>query len=222
MSVKDMTVTDHALAVVKAALNLDQVTGVGGALASLIDDYVPTARERQREEAMKRLVEKVDEVKARIKIETVNKAEFAELYNQFEDIARKTNREEKLTAAANIVANALLGPDDAAKSSFDELDHFMHCVDALSVGAISALGAAIKVNPPRHTSGGDAPVRPNELARLMGRDLHLVMGLASELRSLNLLHVTEGVINSRSYESWLLRVTPMGARLAQQFIEGRM
>ena len=99
----------------------------------------------------------------------------------------------------------------------------MRCVDALSAGAIALLGAAIKLKPPRHASGGDVSIRPSELVSLVApHDLHLLMSLASELRSLNLIHLTEGIVGSPSYENAAVRVTPMGVRFAQRFVEGRM
>jgi hypothetical protein len=47
------------------------------------------------------------------------------------------------------------------------------------------------------------------------------MGFTAELRGLNLVHVTEGLIGTTS-ESTAIGVTSMGARFAQRFIEGRM
>src|SRR5262245_36543425 len=99
---------DHALALMKAALNL--VPSLGGALASLIGDYIPTSRQRSVENAVKFLTEKVVGIESRIKVEAINKEDFAELFGKFEALTKKTNREEKLRAAANILANALLPP----------------------------------------------------------------------------------------------------------------
>ena len=58
----------------------------------------------------------------------------------------RTHRDEKLRAAANILANLLLKPGDQAKVSYDELDHLIRCVDALSIGAITVLGAIRQVS----------------------------------------------------------------------------
>ena len=41
-----------------------------------------------------------------------------------------------------ILANLLLRPGDPAKSSYEELDHLIRCIDDLSIGAIHVLGAA--------------------------------------------------------------------------------
>ena len=216
-----MSAWDHFVALVKAAVSAAPC--VGGPLSSLIGDYVPLSRQQAAETAAQLLAERLAALEGRTDPGAVNEKDFAELFNKFERIARGTNREEKLNAAANLLANAVLKRGDAAKSAFEELDHLMHCVDTLSAGAISALGAAIKVKPPRHGSGGDVSLTPQELAAPMelGGKLDLLMGFVAELRSLNLVHVTEGLIGP-TYESSAIRVTPMGVRFAQRFIEGRM
>jgi hypothetical protein len=227
-----MTPKDHALAVVKAALNLDPF-GVGGAISSLIGDYVPTSQQRSLEEAKKLFFQKVAEIKDRIDTKTLNKDDFAELFNKFEALAKKTNRDEKLRAAANILANALLPVGDPNKSSFTELDHLMHCVDALSSGAITVLGACILiVDQPKTPPGSREPRPVNRSAakfrfpeirqKLPDFTPHLILGLATELRSLNLLHITEGAIAAAALGHYLITVTPQGFLFAERFIEGRM
>jgi hypothetical protein len=49
----------------------------------------------------------------------------------------------------------------------------------------------------------------------------MVMSLASELRGLNLVHVTEGMIDSGDYDSFTVKLTPIGGRFADKFIEGK-
>jgi len=211
---------EPAITLVKAALNL---IPVGGSIASLLSDYIPSSRQRALEKAVKFFSEKAAEMEGRIKPDTIDKDDFVELFNKFEALAKKTNREEKLRTAANILANALLPAGDPKRSPFDELDHLMHCVDALSSGAITVLGASIQIRPPRHASGGDTPFQFSELRRkLPDVDPHVVLGLATELRSLNLLHMTEGLIGGPDFEGYQLRVTHVGLRFAQRFIEGSM
>jgi hypothetical protein len=213
--------SDHALAVLKAALNLVPVGG--GSLASLLADYVPSSRQRAMEEAIDLFREKLEELGSRIKEEAVNREDFAGLFGKLQALAAKTNRELKLRAAANILANSLLPSHDPAKSPYEELEHLMHCADALSSGAIAALGAALQIRSPRHASGGDTPISFNELRQKMADyNADLILSLASELRSLNLMHVTEGAIPGSNFEHYAFRVTPMGSRFAERFIQGRM
>jgi hypothetical protein len=164
-----------------------------------------------------------NEPSRRHEYEGIEKEDFADLFNNFEALAAKTNREEKLRAAANILANALLPSGDPGKSPFGELEHLMHCADALSSGAVALLGASIQIRPPRHASRGDTPFSFSELRRkLPDLDPDLAFGLATELRSLNLLHITEGVISGTDFEAYQFRVTPLGSRFAERFVEGRM
>src|SRR4029077_18768661 len=73
---------------------------------------------------------------------SVNKDDFSELFKSCYLVTVRTNREQKLQAATAILANLLLRPSDPAKSSYEELDHLIRCIDALSIGAITVLGAA--------------------------------------------------------------------------------
>jgi hypothetical protein len=77
----------------------------------------------------------------RMDVKAVDKQEFAELFQTCARTMERTHREDKLRAAANILANLLLKPGDQAKVSYEELDHLIRCVDALSTGALSVLGA---------------------------------------------------------------------------------
>src|SRR5271170_7009379 len=96
---------DHALAVLKAALNL--IPNVGGALASLIGDYVPTSTQRSIDKTITLLGEKLTSLEGRIDIDAVNKEDFSELFKSCYLVVVRSNREEKLHAAAALLANLL-------------------------------------------------------------------------------------------------------------------
>lgn len=211
---------EHGMPAVKAIANF--LPG-GGALASLIDDYVPSAKQKAMRKAAELLAEKVVDIEGRIVDDAINKEDFADLYLKLEALTAKTNRDEKLRAAANILANALLPPTDPHRSPYEELEHLMHCAEVLSSGAIAVLGASIKVRPTRHASQGDTPFGFKELWQLLpNMDPQLIMGLIAELRALNLLNITEGLIQSPVFEAYQIRVTPLGSRFAERFIEGKM
>lgn len=219
MKDKLKAITTHP--VTKAGINL--IPYVGGTIASLIEDYVPTAKEGAKRKALEHLVEKVADIDSRIVKDAINKDDFADLYFKFEALAAKTNREDKLRTAANIFANSLLPPTEPNRSPYEELEHLMHCADALTSGAIAVLGASIKVKPPRHASQGDTPFGFKELHHMLpNMDPQVVMGSIAELRGLHLLNVTEGLIQSPEFEAYQFRVTPLGSRFADRFIEGRM
>jgi hypothetical protein len=137
------TPKDHVLAIIKAGLHL--VPHVGGSIASLIEDYVPSSTERSIEKAIDLLGVQLTSLEGRIDVNAVNKEDFAELFKSCYLVIVRSNREEKLHAAAALLANLLLRPDDAGKVSYEELDHLVRCLDALSIGAISVLGAARRI-----------------------------------------------------------------------------
>lgn len=70
--------SDHAISVIKAGLSA--VPGVGGPIASLIGDYVPSATERSTRLAMEELRQRIDSLGDRIDPGAVNQEEFAELF----------------------------------------------------------------------------------------------------------------------------------------------
>jgi hypothetical protein len=115
--------SDHALIAAEIGLNLVPV--VGGALATLVDKYIPEKTAKASERTMEILAEKVAALGDRIDREVVDKEEFTELFQSSMQICARTSREVKLRAAANILANQLLRRGDAAKSPFEELDHLV-------------------------------------------------------------------------------------------------
>jgi hypothetical protein len=69
---------DHALAVVKAGLNLIPV--VGGALGSLVGDYVPSSTQAAVERTTELPGERLEALEGRVDVDAVNKEDFSELF----------------------------------------------------------------------------------------------------------------------------------------------
>ncbi len=206
------TSKDHALSVVKVGLNL--IPYVGGALASLVDDYVRPSTEEAIKKTLELLGQKLVSLEGRIDIEAVNKEDFSELFKSCYLAIIRTNREEKLNAAAALLANLFLVSGDPSKVPFEELDHLIRCIDALSIGAISVLVVA------RQIAKTDKLFHFHVLRGAFDElDESLVMSFLSELRSLNLVHVLEG---ARTQAEALIEVTPIGERFVERFIEGKM
>ena len=208
---------DHALAAFKATVNL--VPLVGGSVASLIDDYVPTSKQKAIDQGWQLFSARIESLETRINSESANKEDFAELFQRFEDVISRTNRREKLEAAANILTNVLLKPNDPAKSPFEELDHLMHCVDKLSSGAITILGA-VRTLPPQGQLGIHSfSAVWRQLPQI---EQSLLMSLLMELHSLNLVRVTEGAVGTPDWQHVSVQLTLVGQRFAERFIEGRL
>lgn len=191
----------------------------GGPIARLIDEVRP-GTQRSVERTMLLLEQRLSSFGNRADPAQVNNEEFAELFKSCCFVVMRTHREEKLRAAANILANLMLRTGDPEKSSYEELDHLVRCLDALSTGAISVLGAVRLF-----VHGAPAGIRGNiHLPQLRNAlpsiDPSLFMSLVSELRGLNLVRVQEGGIRLVDDSQVLIELTQIGERFARRFIEG--
>lgn len=193
------SVSDHALAIVKAGISVVPICG--GPLASLIGDYVPTATQRSIERAMELLGERLASLGDRLDIESVKKDEFSELFKSCYLSIVRTHQEEKLRAATSLIANMLLKNGDPDKLSYRELDHYARCVDSLSIGAIDVLAKTYSMLDRKRSQTGRPNVRWDQLiqerfsvqilSRQTGFSPDLVMGLLSELNALYLVHLLD-------------------------------
>jgi hypothetical protein len=212
------SIRDHALNAAKFAVS--NVPVVGGLLSELIGDYAPTSQRRALEKTFELLTEKLSSLESRIDVETVDKEEFSELFESCVALATRNRREEKLQAAANLMANLLLRPGDPGKAPYEELDHLMRCVDALSIGAVAVLGAARLIGKRNGPSGDFTfPELKNSFSHF---DQSFLMSLVSELHGFSFVDVMGGAIALQDFSHVRLRLTPIGMRLVDRFIEGRM
>lgn len=208
---------DHALALVKAGVSAVPI--VGGTIASLIGDYIPTATQESIDKSIGILKARLEILGNRIDTECIKKDEFSELFKTCYLIMVRTHQEKKLQGAAELIANILLKEGDSDKLSYTELDHFARCLDALSIGAIQVLGHCVDLAKKRKGTTSD-----NKNIRFNFTDIHrcvthmpvdLIMGLLEELNSFHLIHLT-GAPSARtpSYGNYPIEVPPIGFRFA--------
>ncbi len=207
--------TDHALAIIKATLNAVPV--VGGPLASLISDYIPHSTQIQRDLAFGQLAARVEELGARISMQTVDKEEFAELFKSAYLVIVRSHNESRTRAAVNLLVNLMLSPNDSEKLSYTELDHFARCLDQLSIGAVHLVG--LLAHQARKQAGDFADHKNTPIVFAQVRLLmpnvapDLLMGLAGELDSFNLVHRPGApAIRTSEYSNYNIEVTPLGMR----------
>jgi hypothetical protein len=211
-----MKKSEHTLAIIKASVTL--VPGVGGAIASLIGDYVPTATQKSIEMAFGLLEERLTELEGRIDVDNVNKDEFAELFKSCYLFIVRTHQKEKLNAAVSLIVNILLKDGDQDKLSYRELDHYARCIDNLSIGAVEVLGEVYRSIDIEHIDSSRYQERRRiEFGSLRSRigdiDPALLMGLLQELNSLHLIHFT-GVpsVRTAEYSNYPIELTRLGDR----------
>jgi hypothetical protein len=124
------------------------------------------------------------------------------------------------------LANLLLKPGDPGKLTYTELDHFVRCLDALSIGAVTVLGAAwsiVRAFPPSFGGGASANFEFERLRTKLPPQMEpeLVMGLIGELNACYLLHLQEPGIRTPQFGNYQLELTLLGKRFVA-FVEGEM
>lgn len=213
--------TVHAVAVIKAGLAAVPVAG--GPIVSLISDYVPNATERSIQLAVDELRERLIALESRVDPESVNKEEFAELFKSCYLVIVRTHQQEKRTAAVRLMANILLREGDPEKLSYTELDHFVHCLDSLSIGAVRTLAHAVEIvrrNNRADLENNSVSFNFADLSKLMPEvSPDLLMGLVGELDGENLLHRPNAPsIRTARYMNYAIELTPIGGRFALRFL----
>ncbi len=216
------TKSDHAIAIIKAGVSA--IPYIGGSIASLIGDYVPSATQRSIETAIEMLKQKLEQLAERIDADAVNKDEFAELFKSAYLSIVRTQQRRKLNAAANLLANILLRDGDPDKLPYTELDHFSRCLEVLSAGAIEALGHAVALarkSKPQEYSTQPFKFNFEQLqTRMPKTDAFLLMGLVGELNSVNLIHLAGApTIATPAYANYPIQLTPLGVRFCERLLE---
>ena len=220
-TMQSKTKSDHTLAIFKAGVSAVPV--VGGSIASLIGDYIPSATQKSINRAIELLEKKLKELEGRLDPLGVNKDEFAELFkSSYLSIVRSHN-DNKLRAATNLIANILLKEGDAEKLLYTELDHFARCVENLSSGAIEVLSVAVKMAEKERKVVLEVSGFQIKFSKLKGMFLDmtpsLLMGLIGELDSANLLH-RKGTptITAGDYSSYAIELTVLGVRFVKHIL----
>ena len=219
-----MSVQDHILAGLKAALSADP-SGVGGAISSLISDYVPSSGARAMQEAVLQFGDQIKALGARIDAQAIDKDEFSELFLSCVRAIARSRKRAKLAAAANLLALGLVRPDDPMRIGYTELDHFARCIDNLSIGALDVLREVSKIAAQRRRPGSSPDLERMNFADVHGRlplmDPHLIMGLLGELGAMNLVLLDGGPnVRSPDYANFPVEFTPLGRRFVEHVLDG--
>lgn len=213
--------SEHLLALAKAGLNAVPV--VGGSIASLIGDYVPTATQRNVDRTLASLRSEVEALGNRVDVDTINREEFSEIFKSAYLVAMRTHNEAKLRAAVKLVANVLLRDGDHDKLSYMEVDHYARCLDLLSSGGVQVLAHAVRIAekqaPGRLVTNSVATTFEQLRVEMPEVAPSLLMGLVGELDGLNLVH-RAGVpaIRTPDYGNYSIEVTPLGGRFAKHLL----
>jgi len=207
------TKDDLVLSVIKAGISA--VPYVGGPIASLISDYVPLSSERSIQVAVELLTKRLEKLEGRIDPSSVNRDEFSELFKSCYLVIVRTHQKSKLNAATALIANILLQEGDEEKLSYNELDHFVRALNALSIGAIEVIGYVYEMAvEDKNPNLGTKPYSFNFerlTSKMSNSPPSLVLGLVSELNSLGFLHMPGGVaVRTKDYGNYDIEMTLIG------------
>lgn len=180
--------TEHdkiLLSVIKAGVSAVPI--VGGPISVLIGDYVQDETDKSIALSIRHLERIFHQLKGRIDAEAVNRAEFSDLFKSAYFVIMRSHREQKLRAACNVIANALLVEGDSEKLRFEDLDFFVRLIDRLSYAALSMLTLLHSRSGPPHcvTLEGlksQIPTSPEALPEAALAELHSA-GLVEQYRA---------------------------------------
>jgi hypothetical protein len=203
--------TDHILAIAKASLSA--IPFIGGSIASLVGDYIQSSSQKNEKKLIEILTSKISQVENRIKLDEINKDEFAELFKECYLITLKTSREEKIQACANILTNNLLEGKDQEKFTFDKLELFTKVLDRISFGSIKLLNTIVQLSKKKQNFGWEE-LKFASLLQELGYpndiDPALILSFAGELASFKFIILKDESYLSPSYADHRIRLTESG------------
>jgi len=212
-SISKKSPRDHIVNVVKATL---AALPVAGAIASLIDDYIPKSTEVSLNNFIVDLKNRLEALGNRIEVEMINKDEFAELFISCYQGVVRTRQQDKIKIFARILANILLKEGDAEKVTYSELDHLVRAMDNISVGALRVLAAIFSYSS--KISSGNRLNFSDISSIIKDLDPSLIMGLLNELNSVNLIHMPGApMVRERDYANYPIELTELGRRFVEKF-----
>ena len=214
--------TDHAVSLIKAGVSTIPI--VGGAIASLVGDYIPTATQKSAEKTFQYLRIEIDKLKDRMDVENINKDEFSELFKSSYLVIIRTHEERKLQAAAAIISNIFLKSGDPEKLSFNELDLYVRCLDNLSIGAINVLGEMVRLarkSEPENVEKRHTRFTFQDINKAFSHvEPSFLMGQIAELNNFNLVHIQGSPqIRQIDYQNYVIELTPLGAKFVAHLLK---
>ncbi|GEM_PF-1358104 len=216
-TIKDYVIT--AIKIACASFSIPPGISLGG-IPVLIDEYIGNSTKKALDKAIEYFSDKIKNLEGRIDILSVNQDEFSDTLKQFRHVIIYNSKEEKLKAAANLLANAMLKNNDPDKIDYVELDHIFKCVESLSIGAIQLLGKIYEKQVPqsqRHHTNKNYRLNFEDIAIYFPEyESTFLMGLVGECNSYNLLHIS-GIpqIKINDYGNYPIEFTRFGQRFVK-------
>jgi hypothetical protein len=182
--------------------------GLWATCGGMIDQLRSALRIKSLQAFAVHVEEEVKRLENRINVEGYQSNEFYEMFVLTAKAVADTTRDEKIQVLAKLLANQFLKLGDAEKLSYEESQHFVRCIDALSVEAIELLGVLTRVvtgNQTSMTQSHAALVSGVATSRQLYRTIpqmnpDLVLGLVSQLQAWNLAYIAPAPIREVDHQ----------------------
>jgi hypothetical protein len=215
---------DHVISLVKAGLNAVPV--LGGPIASLVGDYIPSSTDRCLNEFITSFSTRLATLEARVDTIHIDKDEFAELFKSAYLVVVRSHRKEKLEGAARLLSNILLREGDVEKLTYTELDHFIRALEGLSSGALTLHGKIVRfarAEIARSNLQRQFSMTLGHLSSVVGEsNLSLLSGLCRELVSWGLVNLKVPQVNAQDYTIHNVELTELGIRFAEAVFDSAL
>ncbi|OGJ61492.1 hypothetical protein A3C37_04175 [Candidatus Peribacteria bacterium RIFCSPHIGHO2_02_FULL_53_20] len=204
--IKNRSTVEHLINLFKATLS---VVPIGGAFASLIDDYIPTRKTQRIECFLEEVAAKLVELQEEIEEQRIVGDHFAFVFEQCVRGVSFCPQKEKIECYKAILINAAMPSEDTD----EQQEYFLNLVNTLSpihIRLLGALHAAMKVPQ-------NGPECGQTIRTMLGEvDGDIIMSAAAELYQ---LQFTNTQPTSMPFTADLSRVGGRLRPIARKFIE---
>ncbi len=185
---------DHFVNFMKAAL---ATTPFAGGIATLIDDYIPSTKQKRLEQFVKQLGQDLDALRDRISEDAFLNEEFSFAFEKcFRGVAENYQKE-KLEAYRGILLNSAIGSNVEA----DEAEYYISLVDRLSALHLRILGFMANPDdfltargiPKEQITGGFANFFP---VAIPGVGLEAIKSAFGDLHQLGLISTDKSIFHT--------------------------
>lgn len=125
--------------IVKAGLNL--VPGIGGALASILEDYLSQRKEVRLKEFLNDFLNDMKQRNDNIVQDYVNSEEFLDVFENILSDIIKTRSKQKRQMLKNLLVNSCT----IQKTSYEKTEEFQHLIDVINLTGLLILSAFYKL-----------------------------------------------------------------------------
>lgn len=193
--------SEHVKNLVLAGINA--IPGVGGALASLFDSYIPKQKEKRLIAFVEELSAEIDNVKDKIKDEVINTDNFAFIFERTFRGAIENYQKEKIDLYKAIFINSLT---DKLKLNDEEGEIFLYLANDLTVRHIKIMTIL------RNNNSGDLTQVVN--TSYPNYDQESIYFIMDDLRNKSLVH-QKGILHGDSLSNNFNQLSKMGNRFIE-------